>query len=925
LFLKSLDIHGFKTFAQKTGLTFKPGVTAIVGPNGCGKSNIVDAIRWVLGEANARSLRGEVMEDVIFSGSEEMKPLGMAEVSLTIVNDDNLLPIEYAEVSIKRRLYRSGESEFFINKNRVRLRDIQELFADTGIGKSAYSVMEQGNIDQILSTKPEDRMRVFEEAAGITRYKMRIRDTYRKLSAAEENLVRLDLVIGEVEKEYRNIEKQAETARLYKELKKEDVDLETLHNFYRVRGLKEQVSANDAKIAENRKKRDALAGESEELNKLLSEDVDRVKVLEKEIFDFRSEIYRKEAEIEMLASKTSHINERVRETEREIEKHKRTIVESEKNRDHIRKRVDGIKTESGRLEGLISSQEEKLRGYTREIELIDTYIDKNTALIRKNSARVEEIGTAVASHRQELRDVIDRLLTEIDSIKARYGGSETKKRKLIQRIHEEIERMGNSLKHHTARLRDFGFSSSDSRTAEVIEEMSGAIDKLRDKLGGLRGDIDTVLDIQEELSRVLFGRESLHSKKEEIENAIALLEEEAGVLERENKKLNEETRKNRVKKNNFEDLMSSLRPDIARNRERGKHMVFEIERLGKELERNEDHLEDVRFEITSLEDRKNSFLQDISKLEAAHGEAEGRKAELNGKTRDQNRLIDDIVNKIRVNEAKLEGLKKKLSGHEETIEGIRIKNAELTSRIETIYEHFRDRYSLSLENFKPGKEAGPEETAERRNTIKNRIQELGQVNLIAIEEFQEIKKRYDFLTAQREDLLKAKDDLKSMVSDTLITSKEVFNECFASVKENFRSIFRRLFDGGTTDLYLTNESNIFDAGVEITACPPGKSPKRKSLLSGGEKSLTAAALLFSIFMVRPSPFCMLDEVDHDLDEENVIRFLKLLKEFTDTTQFIIITHNRRTIEFADIIYGVTSEQAGISKVVSLEMTADAVK
>ena len=315
MFLKSIDIYGFKTFAEKTSLLFRPGVTAIVGPNGCGKSNIVDAIRWVLGESNARSLRGEVMEDVIFSGSDERKSLGVAEVSLTIVNDDALLPIEYSEVTVKRRLYRSGESEFFINKNPVRLRDIHELFADTGIGKSSYSIMEQGNIDVLLSNRPEERMLIFEEAAGITRYKMKIRESHRKLSATEENLVRLDLIINEVKKEYRNLERQAEKARMYKKLKSEEIEYERLYNYTRVQSLQSQVSKHNERLEKLKGEKEKLEAEVASLNKKIKGSIEKVRKIEGDIMGIRNEIYKREAALETIDSKVGHAGERIQEIE----------------------------------------------------------------------------------------------------------------------------------------------------------------------------------------------------------------------------------------------------------------------------------------------------------------------------------------------------------------------------------------------------------------------------------------------------------------------------------------------------------------------------------------------------------------------------------------------------------------------------------
>jgi len=925
VFLKSIAIYGFKTFAEKTQLVFKPGVTAIVGPNGCGKSNVVDAIRWVLGEANARSLRGEVMEDIIFSGSEEKKPLGMAEVGLTVVNDDNLLPIEYSEVTVKRRLYRSGESESFINKNNVRLKDVHELFADTGIGKTAYSVMEQGNIDLILSNKPEERMMIFEEAAGITRYKMRIKESYKMLAAADENLGRLNLIISEVEKEYKNLEKQAEKAVTYKSLKKEEVALETLYNYARVQDLKQEIKENSAKLDDLLRSKAELAKEMSALNEMIKRDIERVREIEAEIIEIKKEIYKKEADIETIHLKISHRNERIREVDLEISKKERLVLESLERKNVLRENIKQLVEYKKRTHELILSQQEKLSGYKNEIAQMNEHIYRNAETVQENTSEIEVIDETLVTLRDELKKVIDRLLYEIDVIKTKFTGNEKKKNELIKRVDKSIQEINSILKHHGTKLQDLSYGAQGSGFHHLVKELEEEAHDLRERMNDLRSNIGAVITIQDDLSRVLFGKESIHSKKEEIEKSIDTLLAQAEDLKNENAALNEEIKKNREKKEKYEEIINGILPDNARNREKEKHYDENITRLSKEQELSEEYVQDIEFEIHTLEERKTGFQSDISRMHLQHKGIEKEKTALTKKANNQNTLINTLLSKIHRNELKLDGMNKRDQKIVPIIETLEIKNAETKSKIETIHENFKERYSTSLELFHTAKKIDMTTINEKRVAVKDQIASLGQVNLIAIEEFNEVKKRYDYLSAQRADLEKAKEDLHLIVSKTLKSSKELFMESFEKIKLNFNNLFRRLFNGGRTDLYLTNEENIFETGVEIMACPPGKSLKRRSLLSGGEKSLTAIALLFSIFMVRPSPFCMLDEVDHDLDEENVLRFLKLLKEFTETTQFIIITHNRRTIEFADVIYGVTTEQAGISKVVSLEMMEHAVE
>ena len=925
LFLKSLEILGFKSFASKTNFHFKPGVTALVGPNGCGKSNVVDAIRWVLGETNARSLRGEVMDDIIFSGSDEVKPLGMAEVGITIVNDDGLLPIDYSEVSIKRRLYRSGESEFLINNNPVRLKDIQELFADTGIGKASYSIMEQGNVDLLLSNRPEDRMYIFEEASGITRYKMRIKESYKKLTATDENLNRLGLVIGEVEKEFKNLEQQAKKAEQYKELKKREIEYETLYNYHRVHGLKEKVESNRDTLKTLREKKQDLLSAVDRLETSIKEHMGKVRDLESEIIEIKSDIYKKDAEIEAIDSKSTHVKDRVSEVEGELAKRRQLLKKVKDGRTELTERLTAIESEIGSSVSHIESQEEKQGRYEQETERIKAIIDGNTRKLSSASIELERMGQSLAGLRDELKGVIDRLLEEIDGIKSRSRANERKKKELIDRVGESVLKLDSALRMHKQKLQDVLYSAKNSHASDLIDRLSDEVESLRAKLTDLKENVETVIAIQDELSRAIFGEKSFYTKKEQIEHEIETCLNKEAELKKEIFQANEEIKKESARREEFVSLMHSLTTDIARNREKLHSLAESKKMVGTELERNEESLEDLQFDIRKLEERKEEFEQDIVHLEEKKTGVDKARRKLSEATKHNNLLIEKMVEKIQKMESQVAQYRMQQEKIEGNIERIELNNAELLSRIETMVETFNENYGVSLELFRPKGHLDIQEVKKNRETVKERISSLGQVNLIAIEEFKEVKRRYEYLTAQRDDLLTAKKDINDLISNTMQYSNDMFRSCFEEIQNNFLSIFKRLFNGGTTRLYLTDDSDIFSSGVEIMACPPGKTLRRRSLLSGGEKGLTAVALLFAIFMVRPSPFCILDEVDHDLDEENIMRFIKLLKEFTDTTQFIIITHNRRTIEFADVIYGITTEQVGVSKVVSLDLVEHAVE
>lgn len=948
MFLKSLELYGFKSFAQRTKLIFKPGVTAIVGPNGCGKSNIVDALRWVLGESNARSLRGDVMNDVIFAGSEGLKPLGMAEVEIVIANEDNLLPIEYSEISVKRRLYRSGESEYFINKKNVRLKDIHELFADTGIGKTAYSIMEQGNIDMLLSTHPEERMAVFEEAAGITRYKMRIKESYRKLNSTDENLVRLDLIINEVEKEYRSLERQAEKARRYRELKLKEREYERLYSLARIRSLRDKLNSLNSSLELLLNKRIKLQKSKESYEASIRSSIERIREKEKEITGTKNTIYRLESEISTIDSKISHLEDRIEDLENRL-KNKRNLLEKlHNNKGIIEKDIENLEKESDVLSEVIESQSRKLKEYRGEVAILDDRI-KKLSLDRKQVAlEINSVSNELSNLRQLLKEAIDNLLKELDKVKKRLIDSEKGKREAvseINRLFEKIKRGIESSKRRIDELELFKDSGDfKSYTGKIVADLS----QIADKLKSLESNFNSVFVIQENITEAIFGKEGIHTQKELIEEKIEKLLIKEEELKNKEKNLQSEIESARKRREEFLDIIGNISPELAGNREKLNHVKSYIKKLKEELQKNQDSVDDLEFDIENIEKRIISFKNEIDELSREKEKLMEKKATLVSGIEKQNREIDESMNKIKSLERNLEETRKKVEKLSNEIESIELKKAEIGAKIDSIIENYQDKYGRNIEeNTEPGEKKGNtveasapdvkagesskeltkefskkfsvEELREMRNKIKDEIRSLGHVNLLALEELDDVKKRYDYLTAQRNDLIKAKEDLNQIVKKTMEVSKRQFNSSLKEIKENFDKIFKRLFNGGKTDLYLTNRDDIFQSGIEIVAVPPGKRTSKKTLLSGGEKTLTAIAILFSIFMVKPSPFCFLDEVDHDLDEENIVRFLNLLKEFTDTTQFVIITHNRRTMEFADVIYGVTTEQPGVSKVVSLDM------
>ncbi len=918
MFLKSLELYGFKSFAERTKLIFKPGVTAIVGPNGCGKSNIVDAIRWVLGESNARSLRGDVMNDVIFAGAEGVKPLGLAEVEVVIANENNLLPIEYTEVSIKRRLYRSGESEYFINKKSVRLKDIHELFADTGIGKPAYSIMEQGNIDMLLSTHPEERIAIFEEAAGITKYRMRIKESYKKLNNTDENLIRLDLVINEIEKEYRSLERQAEKAKKYRALKSKEREYEKNFAYLRVKELEERLTDSEKKLKSIKEKKIKLESEKRSHEKLIKEKIDEIRDKENEVIEIKNKIYKLESEINTLSSKILHLNERIEDLENQYRIKKEILSKYRKQKDNLIGSIQKTEQEIKNLKEMIASQDKKLKSYEDEVLLIDNKIKRLIEEKREIAVKINSVNNELAELRQNLKIAIDKLLRELDVVKKRLVESQEEKNRAIKDIDSLFFRIEMEIDKTSKKVRDLDILKTSDEFKRYLENIVDDLKTVKSNISTLKKDFNSVFTVHEKITGAIFGKEGIHTQKEYIENNIEDLINQEDVLKDKDKTLQKDIEGARQKHDEFIKIIGNIKPEIARNNEKLKNLENSLKRMKSELENINDTIEDTIFDIDNLERRVKVFKKEIDDLQSKKDNIARERDKLNYSIEDQNTEIEKSMKFIKELENKIERIDLELNKVNKDYESADLKRAEIRAKISSIVESFYDRFGESLKNYKPEDDLNLEDVRSLRDKIKNELRSLGQVNLLALEELEEVKKRYDYLNQQKEDLIKAKDDLNNIVSKTLDVSKKQFNSTLKEIKNNFNHIFRRLFGGGRTDIYLTHD-DLFKAGIEIVAVPPGKKTSKKSLLSGGEKTLTAIAILFAIFMVKPSPFCFLDEVDHDLDEENVVRFLNLLKEFTDTTQFIIITHNRRTMEFADVIYGVTNEQAGVSKVVSLDM------
>ncbi|OGU34915.1 MAG: chromosome segregation protein SMC [Ignavibacteria bacterium GWB2_35_6b] len=1181
--LSKLEIFGFKSFANKTGLSFSRGITGIVGPNGCGKTNIVDAIRWCLGEQKSSTLRSDKMENVIFNGTRNKKPMGMAEVSITFLNDDGKLPSEYTEVTITRRIFRSGESEYLLNKNICRLKDITNLFMDTGMGTNAYSVIELKMIETILSSKAEERRRMFEEAAGVNKYKLRRRLALKKLDEVKADLTRVNDIVSEVEKNVRSLERQAKKADKYNQvqsvLREKELDLaerefslyvknknEEQQRIEEYTQRKDQVDIDIRKIenelivfrtqinqvdSELRQKRSEIFSHTEKLHtaqRNISVSEERLKSLESNLDRFKKEleelhfqienaedsivenqnkldefssaiqkaesgitttddtILQKRNDVEEKRQQLKNYNDEVLKVDKEVSSKQNLLGNSQKalakadeNVDRLNQRIQKITNDIAKTVGYLEDltnektqaenkfeesekiysdklkEKERLEKYLSElknkeldeksmlnalkdkIDFLQTLItnlegvSKGSKVLMENSnwtgkekTLFADVGNTEEKYRfameAALKTVLNNLLIENfedlqkasaylknnDLGKASFyllNGSENGKKTFIDKLGVySLKRKAKKIEKEESFLEwTLALVKTDSKwkpyfrkvlaNTAVVNSLEAAID-LSHKYPGynfttLEGDIVQSSGIVEAGSspkqdETLFGRkqllvnlkkdfpkyqENLEKLKEEIElteeqissidlktlseqgklilNDITNLEKQISQFEFEKKKASEEIDKAQQQiqefakeSNHMHDEISGFNSQIEKLKEQ-KHNLdykvvdFEIElknfetdfnnlveeynQKKLELERLRGQLQNTENIIQRAKENKSAILSTIEKRESDISETSAEIELIKESTQDVRLELDELnfeKQKLSEQETEIEnnlkGIKEEAAKFEnelskfrserqevsDYIHGADVKLNEMNFRLENLVEHIKEEYTTDLE-FKEFEDNETFDFKERRNEVhglKEQIKNLGPINLLAYSEYEEERERMEFLQNQRNDLVNSEKDLIKTINEINETAQNLFAETFMEIKANFQKIFRTLFDpGDEADLIIEEGIDPLEAKIEIIAKPKGKRPTSIELLSGGEKTLTATALLFAIYLVKPSPFCILDEVDAPLDDANVDRFTKLIKEFSVQTQFIIVTHNKRTMESSQNMYGVTMQEEGISK------------
>lgn len=1085
MYFKKLELFGFKSFADRTVLNFEPGITAVVGPNGCGKSNIFDAIRWTLGEQSTKELRGSSMEDVIFNGTVQKPSLGFAEVSITFANPNRALDIDYDEVTITRRLFRSGESEYMLNKTIVRLKDIQELLMGTGIGAEAYSLVQQGKVDLVVSARPEDRRMIFDEASGITKYKSKKREALNKLKDTENNLLRLNDIVIEVRRQIGSIERQANKARKYQEEFKNLERLEIhfakgqVDSFEQKRaGINDQITALKTKEAQ-------MNRDLEERISLLTGEMNCLAELEQKINGLHAEEIKLDGQMDLDNRQIGFNEERVegiRQSGEKIKEQKKQLIERCCAQ---QEKVEKLKQELNVIADSLQFNEQSLKEKRLELKRCEFSIQEAKAKIRENEEKIMTLTSQQVSVRNELTDVMKeiqgalarkrRLEIEREKVSVEHKDMEerlaqvegetsalnekllhlektkedqgslldrlrgalavlkesihelekkelfyTSQKDFIERLHAQYQDIPDPiiegrlitptapLEHHTGiigKVKEvqpvqngkLGFLKNlftrndvqqlyeivceakfieldphqiskkiEDIRAEVhvlkTQEATGAA-QIEQEVQGFRGIQQNIHDHERALSVVKAQKEDVLEKtnklREELDLAVSELQEVETILAAVKKREEQLNYQLDTVNQDIEwcqaDIKDKRNWTSTKSQEK-EEVTVAIVQMEAELESQKDKLNNSREHLEMFSKDLDSWLEEIKRIDDEIAAGESRCAQLRQEIQSLVEKIDSIKQKkesfkeamtdyARQKEMiaqRIQGARTNMSAMEQEIDRIKqeihdqqMKEQELAFEEKGLKDRLHQAYKVNIDetpqapSLVPSGEEAPqaqeillsgEALVQEIERLRKRCDAFGIVNLVAIEEYEELKKRFEFLTKQQSDLLEAKSQLMETITKINRSTRQMFMDTFTRVGEEFRGHFKMLFGGGEAELVLLDPENVLESGIDIIARPPGKKLQNISLLSGGEKTLTAIALIFGVFKVNPSPFCILDEIDAALDDSNVGRFSYLLKEFAKIAQFIVITHNKKTISSANVMYGITMPETGISRIVSVKFS-----
>ncbi len=1176
MILSKISLLGFKSFAKKVDLHFDGRITAIVGPNGCGKTNIVDSIRWGLGEQKTSILRADRMENVIFGGAQSSRPLGMAEVSVHFDNSKHLLPIDYTEVAVTRRLYRSGESEYLLNKSTVRLKDIQDLLMDTGIGADAYSVIELKMVEDILSEKAEDRRKLLEEAAGVTKYKHRLRAAARKLDATHHDLLRVNDIIQEVERSVSSLKRQVQRAKRYQDLQEKIKSLELKRGSQLYNQLQEEIKPLREKLQMYQNQKEGrtteITKEETDLETLRLKLVEREKALgqvREELNGVVEQLHRRESDIRVGKERIASLKEMIVRYHQEIETLTKRLDEQKIHLDVAIQNREALQvklTSSGRLFNNKSKELEvfqqglnlkRLELNNRKKEIIDC-LEKNNQLsneeivirakidnsqgrlerlddedavymeVQKKSQEIQKgLDNTLQRHQSERQVIVkkkEKVEKELEKVQASISSIKEmiyRDRSLLelqqgrlsflQKVIENHEdttdgarkllklkpegllgvlvdlvdtdpKYRNALEiglgeasnyllfekraqafHAVKLLRDRGggkvtlvsldrvkkmpkrkerfplpekfdfigwgddlvqcndpfrpimtYLLGDLLIVQDLNTAQKAIDRISDRqirLATLRGELVTqwgvfqagsdseeshhrvgrlkrmgeleenVKQLQEKVAvsekrcdqnesrfqTLLKEKVELQKQLTDIEDTIKKAEKEQAKINFEWEKAGENIHKNvnerkklLVEIEKAEHILENIHPQIEALLEKREQMEIITNQIQSEVDRLEDEeklkeeevhrlnlsvvrlkgeasnldynirrsqglIEDLRTTITQREKEIESSKEQIGqhKKETEQNEKMLKehftvKEKFESQLQEQEAIYQKLSEDIQVHEREVNRVRRDRDKASEDIHQLEMEISELEYQEESIKDRLRESYGIKLEKITLEEKIDLNETEQSIDSLKQKIKALGPVNMIALQEFEQSKERLDFMNRQRTDLLQAEETLNETILKINHTARQRFIDVFAQVRNNFKETFGRFFQGGEADLRLVEGEDPLESQIEIIARPAGKHFRDLDLLSGGERALTAISLLFALYLVKPSPFCILDEIDAPLDDANVNRFTRVLEEYAEKTQFIIVTHNKVTMKVAQALYGVTMEEEGVSRIVSVK-------
>ena len=903
--LKRVELLGFKSFPERTIVDFSAGISAVVGPNGCGKSNVVDAIRWALGEQNPRTLRAERMEDVIFGGTEDRARVGVAEVTLVLDNDDQSLPIDVTEVELRRRLYRSGESEYLVNRQPVRLRDVRELFLDTGVGKNAYSVMEQGRIDLLLAAKPEERRQVFEEAAGIARSGARSVEAERKLQQTRRNMNQIEAVIAEVKRSRDVLADQVERANQYRSLQERVFGAERDLELIRLRELQARHSKIRRDLERARARHDELRAERGSALEAMQRGEKQIRTMEAEVVELKRQLYGVDLTRGNTRERMATTRERIGEIERSMAGYRdrdRGVVAKIAELEHLRE------TRRSALQATEIRLEELHEAHTRGTSAIDDLEQR----MRRNDEAVEQAGSAVRDGdqrleelRARLRDITDHIVASLDS-RLQAAGYSPEARAAAE---QDIARLLRELKVTLAP----GGDEDAARRLEVargqVQELEGLIQSYGqlasafiDDFLSPRGIVTRKRRLDEELGTTMVRIATARARAEAGRRANHELGDQLEQQRRQVRDLQVERARNHTRKESLGAECERIDREVAEQQGRRRELANDERNGAQAVAAMTATLDDLESQQVRLEREDRALRERMAELDAALTAASDRRLHYR---RDVQKLDERLER----------------SGG--SIGKLQLRDTEVGTEIRTVLRTFQETHAQDLSQYELDI-TQTESRGELRATLaqlREQIRRIGHVNLMAPEQFREVDERYQFLRRQLHDLETASRDLEQVSEQIRAESSALFLKSFHEVRTAFQAMFRRLFGGGRTELKLTDPDDVLASGIEFYAQPPGKKLENIALLSGGERALTAVALLFALYRVRPSPFCVLDEIDAALDDENVGRLVELLTEFSEHTQFLVITHNKRTAAGATHLYGITMEEQGISRLITLRLPA----